>query len=42
VQIEADGYLARCFQHEVDHLEGKLYLQRLPGRLRRQALDALR
>ena len=42
VDLTAEGYLARCFQHEVDHIAGKLYLQRLPGTLRRQALDALR
>jgi peptide deformylase len=42
VDIQAEGYLARCFQHECDHLDGRLYLQRLSGRLRRQALDALR
>jgi peptide deformylase len=41
VEIEADGYLARCFQHECDHLDGKLYLQRLAGSLRRQALELL-
>ncbi|MEJ2858715.1 MULTISPECIES: peptide deformylase [unclassified Saccharothrix] len=37
ITIEAEGYLARCFQHEVDHLDGKLYLERLGGRTRRQA-----
>jgi peptide deformylase len=42
VDLTAEGYLARCFQHETDHLAGKLYLQRLPGTTRRQALDLLR
>lgn len=28
--IEADDYLARVFQHEVDHLDGVLFLDRLP------------
>lgn len=28
--IEVDDYLARVFQHEYDHLEGRLYLDRLP------------
>lgn len=41
VERTAEGYLARCFQHEADHLVGKLYIQRLPGALRRQALEAL-
>ncbi|WP_297624891.1 peptide deformylase [Nocardia sp.] len=37
VVVEAGGYLARCFQHEIDHLAGCLYLQRLIGRNRRAA-----
>ncbi len=28
--IEADDYLARVFQHEIDHLDGILFLDRLP------------
>jgi len=28
-EIEADGWLARIFQHEFDHLEGRLYVDRL-------------
>jgi peptide deformylase len=28
-QIEAEGWLARIFQHEFDHLEGMLYADRL-------------
>ena len=34
--------LARCLQHEVDHLDGHLFLDRLPDGERRQALRALR
>ncbi|MGW0485127.1 peptide deformylase [Nonomuraea sp. NPDC003214] len=30
VRITARGSLARCFQHETDHLGGKLYVDRLP------------
>ncbi|MDA5107114.1 peptide deformylase [Brevibacillus thermoruber] len=26
VVLEADGYLARCIQHEIDHLNGILYI----------------
>ncbi|HIE08238.1 MAG TPA: peptide deformylase [Armatimonadetes bacterium] len=34
VEIEAEGLLARVFQHEVDHLEGVLFIDRvLPGTL---------
>ena len=29
VTIEAEGWFARIFQHEFDHLEGKLYVDRL-------------
>lgn len=29
--IEADAYLARVLQHEYEHLDGKLYLDRLPS-----------
>ncbi|MCD9022169.1 peptide deformylase [Cohnella silvisoli] len=26
VQLEGEGFLARCFQHEIDHLNGILYV----------------
>ncbi len=29
VVIEGEGLLARCLQHEIDHLNGKLYFDRL-------------
>lgn len=29
VEMELSGFLARIFQHEVDHLEGKTYLDRV-------------
>ncbi len=32
---EAEGYAARCFQHETDHCDGKLFIDRLP-KLRRE------
>ena len=37
VEITAEGYLARAFQHEVDHLDGKVYLERLGGKARLRA-----
>lgn len=37
VVIEAEGILARCFMHEVDHLEGILFVDRLAV-LRRKLL----
>jgi peptide deformylase len=30
-QVEASGLLARAFQHEMDHLDGKLFIDRLRG-----------
>jgi peptide deformylase len=32
---EAEGYAARCFQHETDHCNGTLFIDRLP-KLRRE------
>ncbi len=29
--VEATGLLARCFQHEMDHLEGTVFVDRLKG-----------
>jgi peptide deformylase len=42
VQVEGRGFLARCLQHEVDHLDGVIYIDRLVGRNRRAALRMLR
>lgn len=36
------GVLARALQHEVDHLDGSLYLDRLSPARKREALDAVR
>lgn len=30
VRVKARGSLARCLQHETEHLDGKLYVDRLP------------
>jgi peptide deformylase len=38
VTIEATGMAARCLQHEVDHLDGIVYVDRLPGERREQLL----
>ena len=42
VAVEGGGYLARCFQHETDHLDGTLYLDRLIGRHARDAKRMLK
>ena len=38
VCIEATGMAARCLQHEVDHLDGTVYVDRLPEELRERLL----
>jgi len=38
-ELEAEGYLARVIQHELDHLEGVLFFDRLPTELRREFLN---
>jgi peptide deformylase len=42
ISIEADEYLARVFQHEVDHLDGVLLVQRLDEDQRKEAKRILR
>ncbi|HUP75361.1 MAG TPA: peptide deformylase [Acidimicrobiales bacterium] len=42
VDIEADELLGRLFQHEFDHLDGILLVERLDDDLRRAALKTIR
>ncbi len=42
VTIEAEELLARVLQHEVDHLDGVLFIDRLEADHRTQAMAALR
>jgi peptide deformylase len=42
VSIEADELLARCFQHELDHLDGVLIIERLDPDTRKAALKRIR
>lgn len=42
VTVEGTGLLARCLQHETDHLDGTLYLNRLVGRYAREAKKMLK
>ena len=42
LDIRAEGLLARIFQHETDHLNGKLYLDRLDEEGRRDVMRQLR
>ncbi|MGY1745002.1 peptide deformylase [Blastococcus sp. SYSU D00695] len=41
VRVAGSGLMARCLQHEVDHLDGKVFLDRLSGDARKTALRAL-
>ena len=38
-QIEADGILATCFQHEIDHMDGVLFFDHLTKEQRQEILD---
>ena len=42
VELEAEGLLARCIQHETDHLDGVLFLKRLEPEVRKAAMRELR
>ena len=42
IVVEGTGFLARCLQHETDHLDGLLYLDRLVGRNQRAGRRAVK
>ena len=42
IALEADELAARCFLHELDHLDGVLLLERLDTDTRKQALRTIR
>ena len=42
ISIEADELEARCFQHELDHLDGRLLLTKLDKDQRKEAMRELR
>jgi peptide deformylase len=42
VTVSGEAELARCLQHETDHLQGMLYFDRLTGAARRSAIRQLR
>lgn len=41
IAVEGTGYFARCLQHETDHLYGRLYIDRLSKRERKDALKQM-
>jgi peptide deformylase len=42
LEVEADGLTARVIQHEVDHLDGVLILDRISREARKEAMRAMR
>jgi peptide deformylase len=42
VTIEGSALLARCVQHEADHLDGVLFIDRLDPETKKAALEAIR
>ncbi|MFC7402490.1 peptide deformylase [Citricoccus sp. GCM10030269] len=42
VSYRGEGLTARCFQHEFDHLDGRLYIDRLSGEERKDSRRKLR
>lgn len=42
VTVEGDGLMGRCLQHECDHLDGLLYIDRLERAERKKAMKAIR
>lgn len=42
VLLEAEGLLAQVMQHEIDHLDGMVYLDRLGKEARKKCMAALR
>lgn len=42
LRIEAQDFLARVFQHEIDHLDGVLFIDHLDEQARKEALRTLR
>jgi peptide deformylase len=42
VALEGTGQLARCVQHETDHLDGVLFIDRMDAATRKQAMRDIR
>jgi peptide deformylase len=42
VLVEGTAFLARALQHETDHLNGIVFIDRLPQELRKQAMKDIR
>lgn len=42
IEIEADGLLARVLQHEIDHLDGKVFIDHLEDYIRKELKPQLK
>ncbi|MCA1712984.1 MAG: peptide deformylase [Actinobacteria bacterium] len=42
VSVEGSALMARCIQHEADHLDGVLFVDRLDAETKKAALEAIR
>jgi peptide deformylase len=42
ITLEGSGHLARCVQHETDHLDGILFIDRLDPKQRKAAMKEIR
>jgi peptide deformylase len=42
IQVVGSRVMARCLQHETDHLDGVLFIDRMDGETRRRAMKAIR
>lgn len=42
ITLSASGLLARCFQHETDHVSGEIYVDKLDRDERKAAMKAIR
>ena len=42
IEVECGGLLARCLQHEIDHLDGVLFIDRISDGEREEAAPMLR
>jgi len=42
VTLEGSDLLARCVQHETDHLDGIVFIDRLDAQTRKEAMKAIR
>ena len=42
IELQGEGLMAQALQHELDHLDGRLYIEGLEPEIKREALRAIR